>query len=604
MWLGIVLGVGCAGDEGKGGVAGEVEETSGTEEAPETSDPGGTEEGGTDPIVPGDYVLMGAADQLVRISMALRGVRPSAADLAAVEADPGRVAAFAEDYAWAPEFRETIKDMHAELLLVRTDNTEFMLPGTGPLQGVLDGQMQAAMSEEPLELIAEVVDQGLPYTEIVTADWTMANETASLMWDIDRAGAGTGTGVGAGWAPGTYQDGRPGAGILAASGLWQRHRSQGINANRARANLVSRALLCEDFLGRDVPLSGAIDLADEGAVADAVRSQGECVSCHQALDPVGSFFWGFQNIYVSTNVRRGESNDCRPPYDKFCYPLLGYDPADAAGYATAGLRAPSYFGADVGSGLDDLGAAIAADPRFSLCTAARFYGYLTQTPTAEVPLATKAELQASFIASGFDARQLAIDIVTRPEFLAVDHVDSDTAAALGGPLVIRPEQHGRTVEALTGFRWTYSFDPPNCADSFGCWGEVTASEADRWGFRSMTGGIDGWEVTAPSHAPTPTKLLFAAAVGAEAAHAVVEGDWAVTAAERRLLDQVEPDTTDPDAVRSQLVGLHAAILGEHVAPDGPEVDESYALFEATADPTTAWKLVISAMLQSDRILFY
>jgi hypothetical protein len=92
---------------------------------------------------------------------------------------------------------------------------------------------------------------------------------------------------------------------------------------------------------------------------------------------------------------------------------------------------------------------------------------------------------------------------------------------------------------------------------------------------------------------------------ANAAGFVVDADFAKPAAERRLLRMVEPDTTDPAAVRAQLSMLQKQILGEEVGAAGP-VAFWHLWSEARAlggPPADAWKVVISAMLQDPRMLF-
>ena len=79
-----------------------------------------------------------------------------------------------------------------------------------------------------------------------------------------------------------WEDGRSPAGILTTNSMLTRWESNGDNHNRERANLVSRALLCDDYGLRDIPLTGNIDLSDPLAVADAVNTQPECVACHSS----------------------------------------------------------------------------------------------------------------------------------------------------------------------------------------------------------------------------------------------------------------------------------------------------------------------------------
>lgn len=544
------------------------------------------------------YIPLEPTDQLIRASMALRGMRPSIAELETIAADPSQLPALVADYAEDPAFAATVKDMWAEILLMRS--TELRLPALGALAGDSLQAVQAALAEEPLRLIAHIVTEDLPFTDIVTADFTILDGVGARMWDgHDHQGS-------AAPAVTRFSDGRPPAGILASNGLWIRHASSGSNANRARANLISDTMLCTDFLDLDVPITGNIDLSDEAAVADAVMTQPECVSCHQNLDPLASHLWGFVPQGNAGIILRAFDEGCVDP--GVCYPTTLYRPEYERRWARLGLREPGYFGL-ASSDLADLGQHIADDPRFASCMATRFYSYLTQTDLDEVPADIVTELEGRLIASGFDAKALAVDIALHPAFQAVDAEDLHVADTLPGLQLLRPEQGGRMVEALTGFRFWYDADFGGCnyGDGATCYGPLSLTDDDVFGIRSMAGGIDGARVTRPTHTPTPTRLLWAASFAAEAAGWVVPRDLG-SPTTARLLTSVTATTSDEPKVRVQLADLHARILGELVATHSPEVDDSYALFEAGLEshgsPEGAWKVVLTAMFQSPRVLFY
>jgi hypothetical protein len=57
-------------------------------------------------------------EHLARASLALRGIRPSLAELQAVAAEPDRIAALVDRYLESAEFGATIRDLHDELLLL------------------------------------------------------------------------------------------------------------------------------------------------------------------------------------------------------------------------------------------------------------------------------------------------------------------------------------------------------------------------------------------------------------------------------------------------------------------------------------------------------
>ena len=546
-------------------------------------------------------------EHLVRASMALRGVRPSLDEITAVAQDPGALEGLVDGWLQSEAFGATIRDMHAEALLVRSEGLRY--PQLGPLFGVDGVDIVYGISEAPLKLIEDIVLRDAPYTEIVTAQSTLTNEVGAIIFGQDWDPSGEE------WQVTTWGDARPVAGILSESALWLRHISDGSNYHRGRANLIADALLCSDFLGRDIAITSDVDLSDDAAVADAVNSQAECVGCHQALDPLAGLLWGFRGKINQTAVLRAYQDGycdgtAQGGQVQNCFPLTHYRPQLEDRWEEVGLREPGYFGMEA-LDLEDLGQLIAADPRFSLCTAKRFWGYLAQQEVGDVPLEIAAPLQDVFVQSGYSARTLARTIVLSDAF-RVSHATAEDAGMVHASLqVLRPQQAARMLEDLTGFAWLVDLDPrvggiKPCVQNGDCNGVVNMVTTSGFGFEAMTGGIDSNLVLVPTHTTTPIKSLFSGAVAAEAAGYVVGNDVAADPAERRLLTALDGEVTE-DVARAQLVALHARVLGEVVADDSVEVDASYALFAtalAASDPVTAWTVVLTAFLQDTSLLFY
>ena len=113
-------------------------------------------------------------------------------------------------------------------------------------------------------MIGHVAANDLPLTELVTADYTFANEVDGP--DVAR---GLPRRRATGWQQGAvHWDGRPAAGILSGNGHVVAVLSPPTaNANRKRANQVSRMLLCHDYLNRPIDFDRNVNLLDEEAVA-------------------------------------------------------------------------------------------------------------------------------------------------------------------------------------------------------------------------------------------------------------------------------------------------------------------------------------------------
>jgi len=590
-----------AGDGSTGGQtpteAGSVGSTVSTGDGT-TGDGTTTDEGTTGGVLPAT-VPLSPTDHLLRASMALRGVRPSLADLDAVAADPGALPGIVDTYLEDPRFAETVKDLYAEALLLRAQLNPSMLAYRGPLVDLDDAAYLASTPEEPLKLIEWVVqDPKRSFAEIVTTDVVLVDEVGAAAWKVSGYDPKLG-----GWQAVKWGDERPeGGGVLASSALWHRHASNGNNYHRSRANVVSRVFLCDDYLTRDVPAFTDVDFSDPEAVKMALRSDPGCVSCHQTLDPLAGYFWGVASRgRAATNNSYDMANKCLPGKEATCFPLVEYDPAQEDKWEQRTGRAPGYFGTPMPEGgVDQLGAAVAADPRFSLCTARRFYSYMAQVQLDAVPFALVDRFNSALQVEGkLDVRALARAIVLSDEFRASHAEDGADADAVVGYKLARPEQLERMFMDLTGFRWIGMRTQGDVN------GEFPLLNSDGWGYRAMAGGVDGYSVTQPTWTFNPTRTLVLQALAAEAAAYVVDRDFdQPMKTKRKLLTGVGEAAGEP-AVRAQIALLHARVLGEVVADDSPEVDESFALWSAiTGGSRQQWKILLTAMFQDHRMAFY
>jgi hypothetical protein len=545
----------------------------------------------TDPV---NYILLDEVATLNRVSMALRGIRPSRADIELIKNDPSKLDDLVQNYANSEYFEQTISDMYAEILLVRDLTLEY--PALGDMSNYSRVEIRAALSEEPLEIIKEVVQSDLPFTNIVTADWTIYDETSSKLWLDHTYNSNTG-----GTQKVYFTDGRPTAGILTSNSMLLKYESNGSNFHRGRANMISDKLLCAPFSERDIPITGDIDLSDEEAVADAVMNLTECVACHQSVDPLASQYFGFRSRLTPFQVITAENNGCDSDlqHQFSCYPIAMYASIGQDNWQNIGLRSPNYWGAHAPD-LTAVGHHIASDPRFSLCAATKFSAYLTQTNADDIAFEKIAQLQQVFIDSNYSAKSLAIAIVTDPAFLALDASPSEVANTLPGIQVIRPEQLERLIEDLTGFRLEYELTNNNN-------GQIRALSDDVIGFRAMSGGVNGSSITSPTHTPTPVKLLVLAAYAEESAGYVVLTDFDLPIAERMLFTELDVEEQDEEIVRMQITRLFERILQVETDPDSTEITAAYELwanFTTPTDTTTAWETLLAALFQSPEVLFY
>lgn len=556
---------------------------------------------------PADLKFLSPADHLTRIALVLAGRRPSDAEFAAVRKDPAALAALVDGYLDGPVFGAVVRDMWHEVLLLRVEGSKTVLPRYGGLPEGTDGEWIRDVSEEPLRLIEHVVVHDRPFGEIVTAEYAIASDLGLQVWGGSKLPPGPDAPP-EGWHKVAWDSGQPMAGVLSSGALWLRYPSNGTNLHRGQAELLADAFLCSGFLGRDVPLFNNIDLSDEDAVKEALTREPGCVSCHQTLDPLASHLFAVQKFganVIKKAYDKADTTKCVNEQRGGCYPLTEWRPNQSKAWQKKTGRPPGYFGLP-SDDLPKLGAQLAADPRFSMCVARRFYGYFMQVESDQIPDPTAAALQDALIAADMRIKPLVKSIVLSDDFRAISVKGDGPAGAIVGRKTTRPEQLGRLIADLTGFVWTASpagkgkNGRPIKGAAAKRFGEVSLLDTDFFGYRTLAGGVEGMQITEPSYAYSPTRTLVLQTLAAEAAaSAVAAGD---------LLTIPAGDTADT-AVRDQLVALHGRLLAETVTASDPAVDAGLALFKSGLGPkgkdtARAWTLVLTALLQDPRIAFH
>jgi hypothetical protein len=505
---------------------------------------------------------------LVRASLDLRGARPTTDEVLRVAADPAALDPMIDAFLQDPRFGSRMADLYAEVLLTRSE--QWPVPAQGYAPDLDPVRFAASVGDEVPRMVGRVADEDLPFTDLVVGDWTMADEVLRRIWPVAPLDAAA-----SGWAPARYTDGRPAAGALATNSLWWRYGSTFSNANRKRANAISRVFLCNDYLGRAIDFDRSVNLLDQGAVDDALRSNAGCVSCHASLDPLAGHLYGFW--YFNENSP-AEVSRYHPDREPLWRDLSGVE--------------PGYYGRPSGT-LRELGVHVASDPRFPQCAVQTFTEQLLRRP---VTIADEDRLVAhreAFLAGGLTVRAIVRSVVASPEYRAGA---TDDPRAVPRKLVTADLLHDQ-VEALTGFRWTSQGR------------DLLRSE--QVGFRALAGGADGVFVTRSATRPSATFLLVQERLAEAAAEHVVTSDFAGPPAAARLLRHVGPDAdlpADRAAVVAQIRHLHLAIFGRDVAEDGPEVEANLALFADLralgGPPPRAWIGLVSALLRDPDFVLY
>ncbi len=521
-----------------------------------------SEEASPPPEDPPD--LLGPVGALTRASLDLRGVRPSVDEMAAVEADPAAYDALLESFLYDARFGRRVRDLFAEIYLTRQDWYYVYASEFG-----LDDQAAfvAAVGEEPLRVLSAIAEEDLPYSDIVTADWTMADEVLGAAFPVDYPEGATG------WQRVRYTDGRPHAGVLSTNGLWWRYMTNTSNLNRGRANAISRILLCNDYLSRPIEFDRNVNLLDSDALSDALQNNAGCVACHNTLDPLASYLFGF---YYFDYASKLDTTFYHPEREQY--------------WRTATGVAPAYYG-EPGTTLADLGEQIAADPRLPECVTEQAYELLLQRDTVLEDTAALTTHREALLDGGLTLRALFRSVMASDEYREGRASDGTFAAKM-----LSVDQLGSAIEDLTGYRFTY--------------GGYDLLGSDTYGVRTLAGGVDGIYATRPATQPTATAVLVQARVSQAAAWHVAAADRADPAAARlfTVIDFTETPQSDRDTMVAQVQALHLRLYGVHIAADGPEVEANLALWEdlydAEGDREAAWAGLLSVLLRDPQFLFY
>ncbi len=507
-----------------------------------------------------------ALRQLTRASLDVRGVRPSDEEIEAIQADPEALEDLLDEIIRSERLPERLVDLYNELYLTRSEASAINTQSLGMAEKEPFLQM---VGQEPLRLLAQVAAEDLPYTEIVLADWTMVNETMAEHYPVSDYPEGA-----TGWQKVHYGDGRPAGGVLVTNGLWWRYVTTASNANRGRANQVSRLLLCADYLSRDVETDPELFLLSDAELADALQTDPACANCHVSLDPLAGHFGGF---FLSNYTSVQEA--------------LLYHPAREEVWRSLSGVAPGYFGTPT-EGLVDLGAQISADPRFVSCAVEQAWTLLLREPPGLEDQEELNRIREAFLAGGLTIRGLFRAVLDVPAWRDLEDGDAPSSAK-----VATVELLASQVEELTGFRWVYE--------------EQEIMRADKAGLHLIGGGVDGISQVSPPSEPTPGLVLAQRALAELAASYAVDREAPLPRSARRLFTAVSLDANErPEtaALGAQIVVLHRRLYGEILPADSEEVGAGVTLWEQLyaqeADPLAAWRGLLCAMLRDPRLVLY
>jgi hypothetical protein len=512
--------------------------------------------------------LMSARAQLIRASVDLRGVHPSETELRAIEANPDLYEDFVDRFLADPRFLDRSVELWNQRLLTGTGGTYGQSYG-----GASNTELAGAMSGETLRLIRHIVEQDLPYTELVLADYTMANPLLAAMWGLERSGDE------AGWAPARYTDGREHAGILTMSSVWLRYPSAGGNANRHRANAISKMLLCDDYLSRPIVLNRAA--VDQLTVdpETAISTNATCQSCHSTLDPLAAHFFGWFTYD-----------------DETADPTL-YMPENEKAWMEYSGRSPAYYGVPTAS-MREMADLIADDPRFVDCAVQTAWEGLNQRPLDDEDWTDFQAHRTAFMEGGQSVRSVVRSVVVSPAYRARSSEDPDLDERLATVRTTSPSQMHTIIEDITGYSWEFGGRP--------------GLESNGMGLPVLAGGIDGDTVTKRSYDPGVGTVFVQERLAQSAGWAVarhdLDPDREGDALMLKYVTAGDTPSSAKTAFEDQVRALYLQSTGYALADEAAEVHNLITLWRqlhsVEGSSEAAWAGVISAVLRDPLVLTY
>ncbi len=520
-----------------------------------------------EPPAPEPVLLEGAA-LLRRVSLDLRGVLPTVAEVERVEADPAAFEVLVTEFLADARFEDQVSAVLAERWLTRPD--EFTLqPADFGSSEEERFAVNRSIGQEAPRLAAWIAAEDRSWDEVATSEFTRVDALLLANWPVEAVDEKVSA---RGWRTARYTDGRPANGVLSTNGLWQRYSTSPSNLGRNRAAAVSRLFLCADFLTRPVTFSSSA-FKDSDPETSA-RALPECVSCHASLDPLASALFGYWWF------DRYEENE-----------LIHYH-AEREGMGEWYLGvSPAWFGEPMDDAAQ-LGEFLVTDPRFGRCATETFAEILWRREVGLEDFDTISTLWERFDAAGRSPHALLRGILDTPAYrvgAVAGEVPPGEEAEWGTRRLLSASQLASVVEDLTGFLWT--------------WEGYEQLDNDVIGFRVMAGGVDSETVTRPLQVPSVATLLVIRRLAEAGADTLVQRDLRGGAHE--LLTVGSGDVPGSAAFEAQLVTLYMRIFARIPTEEESTADgEFWSAVAEESGGEEAWVALVATLLRDPEFWSY
>lgn len=531
---------------------------------------------------------LGPAATLRKASIQLVGQLPKPADVQSVvdggeSALPGAI----DDLLATPEFISRVKEIWNDVLLTdralsyngralnALDSKDFPVASSyyATATDAVKAKINLAVGREPLDLIGYIVANNRPFTEVLTANYTVLSDASAAVYN-----AGT---PAPDYGPPVLREGKiitlhtgaplewPHAGVLTSPMFLDRFPTTPTNRNRHRARKIYEIFLATNILKI---AERPINPQESAKYINPTRDDPTCNQCHRQIDPVAGAFLHF-----------GDYSQASYQPEHQWHPEMF-----APGFGALTMEVSEFDHAPAW-----LAEHLVADPRFARSVVYTMYralvghdpldypedpgapGYAAALSAWQVEDATLDAMSESFAKNGFDLKSLVRELVLSPYFRATgiaDGASPEEAAALseiGTARLSTPEVLSRKILATTGIPWSREWDlsPWLLTD-----------------YEILYGGIDSDIVVDRLKTPNGVMAAVQQRMANETACVATAWDFLQPRDQRFLFRQVELTDTplsSADAIRKNVQYLHAQLLGEDLALDSPELDRTVQLFSDT-----------------------
>ncbi len=438
---------------------------------------------------------------------------------------------------------------------------------------------------EPLELINYIVRNERPFSEIVTADYTMVSpytargygvfeELKDQFDDSDDPYEFIPTKIPALRSRNGRQKQEsetgfyPHAGLLSSFQYLKRYPTTETNRNRLRVRMYF-----EHFLGIDI-MQLAPRVNDAAAITTKYEiptmQAADCVVCHKVIDPIAGLY---QDFYALDG-----KGIYGPRKDGW------YEDMFSAGFETEDLPDEEQW-----RSLQWLGERTVRDPRFATAMVEHVWRFLSGRKPLLPPqdiddpmFAARRrayreqrdeieQIASRFIDADYNLKVVFKELV-QSQFYRVDGLAAAVKEPrrmaelddLGVVRLLSPEQLERKIVAVFGQSWG-------------------GLKKDYTKIDILYGGIDSKQITERMATPSGAMGAIQRIMANEVACTNVALDFSREPEQRHLFPNIEPTVvpSDPDAnrkIRQAIVFLHDRILGVEHTADDPEVERTFQLF--------------------------